>query len=153
MRLLLTLICAAMFVAIAFTTRADHARPGLFGDVGAPPTEEDISHGNALTKLMVERCTKFVNNMRADDEGHILDYIHDYQTGFCLGWISASMVFLNIRDSAGAPALGVCLPEGIHTGVVVKTFLEYAKQNPEDWKYNPSFLIYWSMLGKYPCAR
>ncbi len=153
MRSLLTLICAGILLTIVFTAHADHARPGLFSDVGAPPTEEDISHGNALTKLVVERCTSLVETMRTDDEGHILDYRHNYQAGFCLGWISASMVFLNVRNSAGAPALGVCLPEGMHTGAVVKTFLEYAKQNPDDWKYNPSFLIYWSMLGKYPCVR
>ena len=24
-------------------------------------------------------------------------------------------------------------------------------QNPDDLKYNPSLLIYWSLLDKYPC--
>ncbi len=150
MRLAITLVILALAGTNAL---ADHGRPGLFSDVGEPPAEEDVSHGNALTKLMVERCTMFVKNMKADADGHILDYMHNYQTGFCIGWVNASMVFLNMRDAAGAPALNVCLPEGIHTLELVQSFLEFAKEHPDDLKYNPSFLIYWAMLDKYQCQK
>jgi hypothetical protein len=144
----LAAVVLALTVAAA---RADHARPGLFTDVGVPPAEEDASHSNVSAELMVDRCSNFLANARFDVDGHVADYQHNYQAGFCLGWVNASMVFLNVRDSAGAPALGVCLPEGIHTFEVIRNFLDFVKANPKDLKYNPSFLIYWAMLDKYPC--
>ena len=57
------------------------------------------------------------------------------------------------RDAAGAEVLGVCLPEGIHSKAVIETFLDFAKRNRDDIKYNPSFVIYWAMLEKYACKR
>ena len=120
---------------------------------GFAPPAEDASHGNVSAELMVERCTNFVTNVSTDREGHITDYQHNYEAGFCLGWVNASMVFLNVRDSGGVPALGVCLPEGIHTFEVIKSFLDYARANPDDLKFNPSFLIYWAMLEKHPCKK
>ena len=144
---------AAILAATVVPAHADHTRPGLFGDVGTPPADEDASHANVSTKLMIERCTILVKNMRTDAEGHILDYMHNHQTGFCLGWVNASMVFLNMRDASGAPLLNVCLPEGIHTLEIIQTFLDFVKEHPEDLKYNPSFLIYWAMLDKYQCAK
>jgi len=65
----------------------------------------------------------------------------------------ARRLFLSMRGTTGAPTLGVCLPEGIHSFEVIETFLDFAKAHPEDLGYNPSFLIYWSMLDKYPCTR
>ena len=151
MRSTKSLIIAAALAATTMAAQADHVRPRLFSDVGTPPAAEDVSHANVSTKVMIERCGKFAKSMRLDHEGHIRDYAHSYRTGFCLGWINASMVFLNMRDESGAPALGVCLPEGIHTGEVLKSFLEFAKQHPDDLKYNPSFLIYWALLEQHPC--
>jgi len=135
------------------SARADHDRPAVFTDLGAPPSEEDVSHRNQSTELMIDRCNHFLAYLRTDAEGHVLDYLHDYRGGFCLGWINASMVFLNMRGTTGAPTLGVCLPEGIHSFEVIETFLDFAKAHREDLGYNPSFLIYWSMLDKYPCTR
>ena len=100
---------------------------------------------------MASHHSRFVNSVRIGDDEHIRNYDHSYGIGFCLGWINASMVFLNVRDSAGAPALGVCLPEGLHSDAAAKIFLEYIKDNPEDQKYNPAFIIYWALLGKYSC--
>jgi hypothetical protein len=146
-------IVTLALVAAASSARADHARPGVFSDIGTPPAVEDQSHGNTTNALMIERCTSFLKTLDADPEGHIRDYRHDYQTGFCLGWINASMVFLNFRDSNGAETLGVCMPEGTHSLTVIKAFLDYAKRHDDDLKYSPSFLIYWAMLEKYPCKK
>jgi hypothetical protein len=144
----LALGCAALGAA-----QADHARPGIFSDVGTPPAAEDPAHGNTTTRLMVQRCRSLLRTSRTDEEGHLKAYRHDYSAGFCLGWINASMVFLNVRDTAGNEALGVCLPEGIHSKTVVEAFLDYAQQHEDDLKYNPTFLIYWALLDKYPCKR
>lgn len=153
MQYLRGLAVALAVFAVAGAARADHVRPGLFSDVGAPPAEEDVSHGTMTTPLLIDRCKAMLDSSRTDGEGHLTDYKHDYKAGFCLGWINASMVFLNVRDAAGAPALGVCLPDGIHTFEVIQTFLDFSKENPDDLKYNPSFLIYWAMLEKYPCQK
>lgn len=147
------IIIALALVAAASSARADHARPGVFSDIGTPAAVEDQSHGNTTNAILIGRCTSFLKALDADKEGHIRDYRHDYQAGFCLGWINASMVFLNFRDSNGAETLGVCMPEGTHSLTVIKTFLDYAKRHEDDLKYNPSFLIYWAMLEKYPCKR
>ena len=136
-----------------FPAYADHARPGLFSDIGTPPAVEDQSHGNTTTALIIERCKSFLKSIDTDKDGHIRDYRHDYKAGFCLGWINASMVFLNFRDSSNAQTLGVCMPEGFHSLSVIETFLDYAKRHEDDLKYNPSFLIYWAMLEKYPCKK
>lgn len=145
------ILIAAALAAATLSARADHDRPGLFGDVGESPATEDVSHANVSTVLMVDRCSNFLANVRTDENGHVTNYQHDYDAGFCLGWINASLVFLNIRNSVGAPALGVCLPEGVHTFDVIHTFLDFIEANPDDLKYNPSFVIYWAMLDKYPC--
>lgn len=147
------IIAVLALIAAASSARADHARPGVFSDIGTPPAVEDQSHGNTTSRLMIERCRKLLKTLDSDKEGHIRDYRHDYQAGFCLGWINASMVFLNFRDSNGTETLGVCMPEGAHTLTVIRTFLDYAKQHEDDLKYSPSFLIYWAMLEKYPCKR
>lgn len=146
-------LIAAALAAAAMPARADHDRPEIFTDIGTPPAAEDAVRTNVSTQLMIDRCSHFLTYLRTDAEGHILDYLHDYRGGFCLGWINASMVFLNMHSSAGAPVLGVCLPDGIHTFEVMQTFLDFAKAHPEELKFNPSFLIYWAMLDKYPCKQ
>ena len=151
MRCLNKIIVAFSLLAAASSARADHTRLGIFSDIGTPPAIEDQSHGNTTNELMIDRCTSLLATLEEDKEGHIRDYRHDYKTGFCLGWINASMVFMNFRDSNGAQTLGVCMPEGIHSLTVIKAFLDYAKRHEEDMQYNPSFLIYWALLEKYPC--
>lgn len=149
---LVGVLVAGMLAAGAAT--ADHARPGIFSDVGTPPAGEDDSHSNVSTDLMVERCTQFVSTALLDTDKHIRSFEHSYGTGFCLGWVNASMAYLNVRDKDGAPALGVCLPEeGIHSNEVMKIFLDFVAANPGDKKYNPSFIIYWAMLEKFPCIK
>jgi Rap1a immunity proteins len=138
-------------VLAATPVNADHFRPGIFTDLGALPAEEGAIHGNVSALLMIERCARFVNSVRIGENEQIRDYTHSYGAGFCLGWINASMVFLNVRNSAGAPALGVCLPEGIHSDEVAKVFLDFVKENPDDQKYSPTFIIYWALLDKYSC--
>lgn len=151
MRKLHASIMVLALLSLTVAARADHARPGLFSDVGAPPTVEDAAHGNTSTALMIDRCNAFLKSSRFDKEGHITDYKHDYKAGFCLGWINSAMVFMNVRDKDGHQALGVCLPDAIHTKSVVETFLAFAKEHIDDHKFNPTFLIYWSLLDKYPC--
>jgi hypothetical protein len=102
---------------------------------------------------MVRRCSRFLNTLRLDKEGHIRRYRHNYDSAFCIGWINSAMTFMNFRDKDGHEMLSVCLPEGVHSMDVVKTFLDFVKQHPDDRQYNPSFLIYWSLLDKYPCKR
>src|SRR3974390_1105986 len=92
---------------------------------GFAPPAEDASHGNVSAELMVERCPNFVTNVSTDREGHITDYQHNYEAGFCLGWVNASMVFLNVRDSGGVPALGVLLPRGLYTFRGAQSFLVF----------------------------
>ena len=45
----------------------------------------------------------------------------------------------------------VCMPEDMLSVDVIRVFLDYVQKNPDDLKYNPSLLIYWSLLEKYPC--
>jgi hypothetical protein len=151
MRPIRTLILATGLTLGAFAAHADHARPGIFGDLGAPPAKEDPTHGNTSTDLMIERCSAFLRSIRYDKEGHIRRYRHNYNSAFCIGWINSAMVFMNFRDKDGREMLGVCLPEGTHSVDVIKTFLDFAKEHADDRQYNPSFLIYWALLDKYPC--
>lgn len=133
--------------------RSDHARPGLLHDFGAPVTEEDPAYVSTTTPLMIDRCKALLRSMKIDKQGSILDYSHDYRGGFCLGWINATAVFMNFRDAGGGPMLGVCLPKDIDSKKVVETFLDFADRHDDDIKHNPSFLIYWSLLEKYPCKK
>jgi hypothetical protein len=130
-----TILIAAALAVLTGSASADHDKLGLFTDIGTPPADEDVSHGNLSTELLIARCSYFLANVQTDDEGHIKDYPHNYQTGFCVGWVNASMVFLNVRESENKPALRVCLPEGIHTIEVIRSFLDFANSNPDEWKY------------------
>lgn len=151
MRSIPSLLIALTLALAATTARADHVRPGIFGDVGTPPAVEDPAHINTSTEVMVRRCNAFLSSLRLDKEGHIRRYRHNYDSAFCVAWVNASMVFMNFRDKDGHEMLGVCLPEHLHSVDVVQTFVDYVKANPDDQKYSPSFLIYWSLLAKYPC--
>lgn len=86
-----------------------------------------------------------------DLHGNIRRYKRNYQTGYCLGWINSAMAFLNFHNEAGNHTLGVCMPEDMQSIDVMKAFLDYVHKNQDDMKYNPSLLIYWSLLEKYPC--
>jgi hypothetical protein len=143
-------LTAAVLVPLA---RSDHARPGLFHDFGPTVTEEDPAYASTTTPLMVDRCTALLRSMKIDKQGNIIDYNHDYRGGFCLGWINAAAVFMNFRDAAGGPLLGVCLPKDIDSKTVAEAFLAFADHHEDDLKFNPSFLIYWSLLEKFPCRK
>ncbi|MBM3530193.1 MAG: hypothetical protein FJX62_19085 [Alphaproteobacteria bacterium] len=153
MRVLLSSFIAIVLAFAVSAAHADHQRPGMFGDVGYPPPAEDPTHGSTTTDLMVSRCNAFVRSVRLDKEGHIRRYRHNYNTAFCLGWVNSAMVFMNFRDKDGHEMLGVCLPDGVHTVDVVRTFLDYVGKKPDEKKYNPSFLIYWALLEKHPCKK
>lgn len=153
MRPLYFLVIATVMAFAVTAARADHQRPGMFGDVGAPPAVEDPTHGNTSTALMVRRCNAFLRSIRLDKEGHIRRYRHNYDSAFCLGWVNSAMVFMNFRDKDGHEMLGVCLPEGMHSMDIVQSFVDYVKQKPDEQKYNPSFLIYWALLEKHPCKK
>jgi hypothetical protein len=143
-------LAAAVMVSQAC---ADHARPGLLHDFGMPVTEEDPAYVSTATPLMIDRCKAFLRSMKIDKQGNILDCDHNYRGGFCIGWINATAVFMNFRDGRGGPMLGVCLPKDIDSKKVIETFLDFADRHDDDIKYNPSFLIYWSLLEKYPCKK
>ena len=126
--------------------------PGVWQDVIAPPPPEGpYGMGFTSTERAVERCTALEWSIRTDKDGHVRRYRRNYQTGYCLGWMNSAMAFLNFHNDAGRHTLGVCMPDNIESIEVMKTFLDYVHKNEADKKYNPSLLIYWSMLDKYPC--
>jgi len=126
--------------------------PGVWQDViTSPAPEGDYGTGFTSTQSVVERCTAFEWSVRRDKEGNVRKYKRNYQTAYCLGWINSAMAFLNFHNDAGNHTLGVCMPEDIESTAVIKVFLDYVNKNPDELKYNPSLLIYWSLLEKYPC--
>ena len=151
------LVLAATIVAVSFATHArqlkpDNAHPGVYGDISFPPAiEAPPGQKKTYTRRMIERCTDFVDSVRVRNNGTIRRYRHDYESGFCIGWINAAFAFMNFRDDDGNELLGVCLPDDVTTKAIAETFLDYIKRHDQDVKYNPSFLIYWSLLEKYPC--
>ena len=128
------------------------AHPGVWEDVMMPPKPEGpYGMGFTSTERVVARCTALEWSIRRDKDGNIRKYGRNYQSGYCLGWVNAAMAFLNFHNEAGKHTLGVCMPDDIQSTEVVKVFLDYLQKNPDDMKYNPSLLLYWSLLEKYPC--
>ena len=128
------------------------AHPGVWQDViTAPAPEGEYGMGFTSTERVLERCTALEWSIRTDKDGKIRRYKRNYQTGYCLGWINSTMAFLNFHNEAGNHTLGVCMPEDMQSIDVMKAFLDYVHKNQDDMKYNPSLLIYWSLLDKYPC--
>jgi hypothetical protein len=129
----------------------DH--PGYWGDVMPPPAPEaTYGAGRTSTKRMVEWCTELETSMRKDENGAVTEYARDYQSGYCLGWINSAMAFFNFHNEAEQHTLAVCMPETIESTELLRLFLEYVNRNIEDTKYNPSLLLYWALLEKYPCT-
>jgi len=127
--------------------------PGVWDDVTRTPAPEGpYGTGYTSTERVVERCTalEWAIKTRKKD-GSIRWYRRNYSTGYCLGWINSTMAFLNFHNEAGSHTLGVCMPEQINSVDVIRVFLDYVHKNPDDLKYNPALLIYWSLLEKYPC--
>jgi hypothetical protein len=118
-----------------------------------PRPEGPYGTGFTSTERVVERCTAFMWSVRHNKNGSVRKYRRNYQTGFCLGWINSSMAFLNFHNEAGSHTLGVCMPDELDSRHVIDTFLEYVHNNPDHMKYNPSLLIYWALLEKYPCPK
>ena len=155
--LYLTLVALALVgltatSALAQSSPNPKSHPGVWQDVMTPPTPEGTyGMGFTSTERVVERCTALEWSIRRDKEGAIRRYARNYQSGYCLGWINSAMAFLNFHNDQGNHTLGVCMPEDIESIAVIKIFLDYVNKNRDDMKYNPSLLIYWSLLEKYPC--
>ena len=128
------------------------SHPGVWQDVISTPSPEGpYGMGFTSTERMVERCTALEWSIRTDKDGNVRKYRRNYQTGYCLGWINSAMAFLNFHNEAGKHTLSVCMPEDMQSIDVMKVLLDYVHKNTDDLKYNPSLLIYWSLLEKYPC--
>lgn len=153
--LALALLSLASF-ALPTTAQAQQpspkAHPGVWQDVMKSPSPEG-SYGSGFTgtERVIERCTALEWAIRTSKDGNIRWYRRNYQTGYCLGWINSAMAFLNFHNDAGNHTLAVCMPEDIHSVDVLRTFLDYVHKNPAETQYNPSLLIYWALLEKYPC--
>jgi|SRR6185369_3798837 len=153
-------ILAFMLFGLAAAAPADVAaqqpnvktHPGVWQDVITPPAPEgSYGTGFTSTERVVERCTALEWSIRRDKDGNVRKYKRNYQTAYCLGWINSAMAFLNFHNEAGNHTLGVCMPEDVESTEVIKVFLDYVNKKPDELKYNPSLLIYWSLLDKYPC--
>jgi Rap1a immunity proteins len=130
------------------------SHPGVWQDVISTPSPEGpYGMGFTSTERVVERCTALEWSIRTDKDGNVRKYRRNYQTGYCLGWINSAMAFLNFHNEAGKHTLSVCMPEDMQSIDVMKVFLDYVHKNTDDLKYNPSLLIYWSLLEKYPCKQ
>ena len=128
------------------------SHPGVWQDVISTPSPEGpYGMGFTSTERVVERCTALEWSIRTDKDGNVRKYRRNYQTGYCLGWINSAMAFLNFHNEAGKHTLSVCMPEDMQSIDVMKVLLDYVHKNTDDLKYNPSLLIYWSLLDKYPC--
>ena len=150
--LALALVALASFASPGLAQPETKSHPGYFGDVMVPPAQEgSYGTGYTSTERMVERCTALEWSMRKDKQGQIRRYRRNYQTAYCLGWINSAMAFLNFHDQAGSHTLGVCMPEDLHSVDVMKVVLDYVNKNKQETIYNPSLLIYWALLEKYPC--
>ena len=128
--------------------------PGVWYDITKKP-EIMGTYGAGLTstKRVLERCTALLWSIEKHHDGNVPKYRRDYQTGYCLGWINSSMAFVRVRNEAGGHLLGVCLPDDIDSRQVAEAFITYAHNNREHLIYNPSRLIYWALLEKYPCPK
>lgn len=149
------LMTASAMTASAQQTPDPKTHPGVWQDViAAPAPEAPYGTGFTSTQRVVERCTalEWAIKTRKKD-GNIRWYRRNYSTGYCLGWINSTMAVLNFHNEAGNHTLGVCMPEDMLSVDVIRTFLDYVHKNPDDLKYNPSLLIYWSLLEKYPCKQ
>ena len=151
--LAMALVLALALAILALSPPAQAQRSGFPQDFGPPMAEEDPANVSTTTPLMIDRCKALLRSMKIDKQGNILDYDHDYRAGFCLGWINAATAFMNFRDFRGESELGVCLPKDIDSKIVIEAFLAFAARYDEALGYNPSYLIYWSLLEKYPCKK
>ena len=151
----IVLLAICMVVAPTLAQQpSPKSHPGFWGEIMPPPAPEGgYGLGLTSTERMVESCTALEWSVRTDETGKISGYGSNYQTGYCLGWINSAMAFLNFHNDAGKHTLGVCMPEDMQSMEVVKLFLDYANNNVDDTKYNPSLLIYWALLEKYPCEK
>jgi len=127
--------------------------PGVWFDITKVPyAQGTYGAGLTTTRRTLERCTTLLRSIKMRD-GEVRGYTRDYQTGYCLGFANSAMAFFNIRDDAGLHVLNVCLPEGIDSQDVIEALLDYAHKNVEHTVYNPTLLVFWAMLEKYPCKK
>jgi hypothetical protein len=158
MRRLPILIMALGLIIPAVTAQAQQSpdpesHPGVWQDImKAPKPEGPYGTGFTSTERVVERCSALLWSVRMRKDGSVFRYRRNYQSGYCLGWINSTMAFLNFHNEAGNHTLGVCMPEDLDSRHVIDTFLGYVHNNLDHAKYNPSLLIYWALLEKYPCS-
>lgn len=112
-------------------------------------TAPEGPYGSGFTST--ERCTALERAIRIGSNRNIRWYRRSYQTGYCLGWINSAMAFLNFHNEAGNHTLAVCMPEDVQSIGVLTAFLDHVHKNPNVIKCNPSLLVYWALLDKYPC--
>ncbi len=154
-----TLALAAFLALIVLPASAQQSpkpssTPGIWYDITKTPLPEGrYGMGFSSTKRVLERCTALLWTIRTDKSGDVRRYRRDYQSGYCLGWINSTMAFLNFHNEAGEHTLGVCMPEDLDSKSVIETFIKYVQNNREHMIYNPSLLIYWALLEKYPCKK
>jgi len=128
--------------------------PSVWQDIMKTPRREGAyGSGFTSTQRIVERCTALEWSIRRKKDGSIRKYRRNYQTGYCLGWINSAMAFLDIRDEAGKHTLGVCIPDDMDSVDIVKILLDDTHKDANSLKYNPSLLIYKSLLENYPCKQ
>jgi hypothetical protein len=150
--LVLGMLTATMPAVAQSPDPATH--PGVWEDIMKTPRHEGpYGKGFTSTERVVERCSALLWSVRHDKEGNVRRYHRNYQTGYCLGWINSAMAFLNFHNEAGNHTLGVCMPDELDSRHVIDAFLEYVHKNRDHMKYNPSLLIYWALLEKYPCKK
>jgi len=141
-------------VSSAQETSNQQPSPGVWYDITKTPYPlGTYGAGLTSTKRMLARCTALLWSIEKHHNGEMPKYRRDYQTGYCLGWINSTMAFMGVRNQAGDHLLGVCLPDDIDSRHVAEAFVTYSQSNREHLIYNPSLLIYWALLEKYPCKK
>ena len=110
-----------------------------------------IDEKSILTAMQAVRGSTRVTDQNPEGKYEALERYGRDLTELARNGKLAMFESFGFRDKDAHQTLGVCLPEGTHTKTVVENFLAFARQHDDDRKYNPSFLIYWSLLEKYPC--
>jgi Ssp1 endopeptidase immunity protein Rap1a len=68
------------------------------------------------------------------------------QAGFCIGYMAG---FAHAISSTSTPDF--CLPESINLGVVVKAFLKYVDEHPQELQLSAKVTVPHALQQAYPC--
>lgn len=133
--------------------QSTHIQGSVYQDIMPTiPTESPDGGELPATKRMVDRCIETMLSIRERRDGAIRGYRMSYGAGYCLGWINATMALLKSYGEGREAALRVCMPDDVTSRQVAEIFLDYMDSHTDFKKYNPTVLIYWALLEKYPCA-